>query len=203
LVEVLLAFAFVHLTYRSFKHFTELGRLEGAAGLNFSPGSLMILFTVSVLLLTRRSFEEYGLTWKDWRYHLNIGLFWGVLVVVAAGFIIKLAGIDFDPLHPPDMKRAVVFAVAELVNTFLIALFLMRERSLLRRTPPLAGLIVLTALLSLPLVVAWYFHRPFLRELFTVLWLFFGAGFGEDFFPRLHLVASQSGVWPSLPDLGN
>src|SRR5262249_57944691 len=36
--EVLLAFALVHLAYRSFKHFTELGRLEVGAGLNFSPG---------------------------------------------------------------------------------------------------------------------------------------------------------------------
>jgi hypothetical protein len=84
LIEVVAAFALVHLTYRSFKHFTELGRAESAAGLNFSPGAVMILFTVSVLLLTRRSFEEYGLTRKGWRYYLNLGLFWGVLLVMAA-----------------------------------------------------------------------------------------------------------------------
>jgi hypothetical protein len=58
IVEVLLAFSFVHLAYRSFKHFTELGRLEGTTGLNFSPGTMMILFTVTALLVCRRNFEE-------------------------------------------------------------------------------------------------------------------------------------------------
>ena len=53
IIEVLLAFSLVHLAYRSFKHFTELGRLEGVAGLNFSPGTAMILFTVAMLIVSR------------------------------------------------------------------------------------------------------------------------------------------------------
>lgn len=36
--EVLTAFCLVHLSYRSFKHFTNLGQFEVSAGLNFSPG---------------------------------------------------------------------------------------------------------------------------------------------------------------------
>jgi hypothetical protein len=90
LTEVVLAFSVVHLSYRSFKRFTELGRQEGAAGLNFSPGMVMILFTVAVLLVRRRSFEDYGLTLRGWRYHLNVGLLWGVLVVLAAGVVVQL-----------------------------------------------------------------------------------------------------------------
>jgi membrane protease YdiL (CAAX protease family) len=184
LIEVVAAFALVHLTYRSFKHFTELGRLEGAAGLNFSPGCVMVLFTFALLLLCRRSFAEYGLTLRGWPFHLNIGLFWGLLVVVVAGLIIKLAAIDFDPRQPPGPKRAVVFAVGWILATLLLARFLMRDRSLLGRVPPLASLVVLIALLSLPLFVGWYSHRPVLQVLLTVLWLFFGAGFGEEIFFR-------------------
>jgi len=45
LLEVLAAFVVVHVSYRSFKHFTELGKLEGSAGLNFSTGTTMIVFT--------------------------------------------------------------------------------------------------------------------------------------------------------------
>jgi hypothetical protein len=67
IVEVVLAFSLVHVAYRSFKHFTELGRLEGEAGLNFSPGTAMILFTVATLLVCRRDFAAYGLTLKRWR----------------------------------------------------------------------------------------------------------------------------------------
>lgn len=184
LIEVLLGFAVVHLTYRSFKHFTELGRIEGAAELNFSPGLVMILFTVSVLLLFRRSFEEYGLTLKGWRYHLNVGLFWGLLVAMAAGLIIKLAAIDFDPLKPPGLKRSVVFSVGWVLATLLLAWFFMRERSLLRRVPPQVSLVVLIALLILPLLMGLYSHRQFLQVLLTILWLFFGAGFGEEIFFR-------------------
>jgi membrane protease YdiL (CAAX protease family) len=184
LIEVLVGFALVHLTYRSFKHFTELGRIEGEAGLNFSPGVVMILFTVSVLLLFRRSFGEYGLTLKGWRYHLNVGLFWSLLVVMAAGLIIKLAAIDFDPLQPPGLKRALVFTVGWVLATLLLAWFLMRERSLLRRVPPLVSLVVLIALLILPIFVGLYSHRHFIQVLLTVLWLFFGAGFGEEVFFR-------------------
>jgi hypothetical protein len=61
IAEVLFAFVFVHLAFRAIKQFTSLGRLEGAAHLNFTPGVVMILFTVGVLLLCRRSFPAYGL----------------------------------------------------------------------------------------------------------------------------------------------
>jgi uncharacterized membrane protein len=124
LVEVLVVSVVVHLSYRSFKHFTELGRQEGAAGLNFSTGSVMILFTVAMLLLFRRNFNEYGLTVRGWRYNLNVGLLWGVLTVVAAAVVVRFAPIHFDPHRPPDMMRALVFAVGGLVATFLLVWFL-------------------------------------------------------------------------------
>jgi len=184
LIEVVLAFSFVHLSYRSFKHFTELGRQEGAAGLNFSPGTVMILFTVAVLLVSRRSFEEYGLTLKGWRYNLNVGLLWGVLIVLAAGVVVQFGLVYFDPLHPPDLTRAAVFSSGEVILTLLLVVFLMRERSLVRRVPPFASLLVLVGLVSLPVVLAILFHRGGLNMLLRVLWLFFGAGFGEEIFFR-------------------
>jgi membrane protease YdiL (CAAX protease family) len=183
LCEVLLAFAFVHLAYRSFKHFTELGRIEVAAGLNFSAGTTMTLFTVAVLLLCKRSFPEYGLTLKGWRYHLNLGLLWA-LIVVAAGAVVVLSPIHLDPLRPPDLPRTVVCSLGGLALTLLLALFLLRERSLLRAVPPGVALVVLVGLLLVPVVLAVVFHRPLVNVVLTVLWLFFGAGFGEEVFFR-------------------
>jgi len=58
IIEVVLAFAVVHVAYRSFKHFTALGQLEGAQGLNFSPGTTMILLTLAMILVRWRSFAE-------------------------------------------------------------------------------------------------------------------------------------------------
>jgi membrane protease YdiL (CAAX protease family) len=184
LVEVLVAFVAVHLSIRSFKHFTELGRQEVAAGLNFSAGSMLILFTVLVLLLSRRNRREYGLTLEGWRYNLKVGVLWGLLTVAGGALIVRFAPIHFDPRRPPDMPRAVAFAAGEIVNTFLLLWFLMRERRWLRRIPVLASGFVLLGLLVLPLALAGYSSRPVLPVLLTVFWLFFGAGFGEETFFR-------------------
>jgi membrane protease YdiL (CAAX protease family) len=184
LVEVVTALAFVHLAYRSFKHFTELGQAEGAAGLNFSPGAVMVLFTAASLALCRRSFDDYGLTVKGWRASVNIGLLWGLLFVEVAGLVIKVAGVHFDPLHPPDLQRAIVATVGELLNTVLLLLFLRRDRVLVQRLHPAVSLTLLAAILCIPVIVAVRFDRPVLDVLLSVLWLFFGAGFGEEIFFR-------------------
>jgi uncharacterized protein len=184
IIEVVLAFAFVHLSYRSFKHFTELGRQEGAAGLNFSPGIVMILFTVAMLLLSRRNSQEYGLTLKGWRYDLNVGLLWSALIVLAAGGVVMFGLIHFDPLHPPDLTRAVVFSSGEVIVTLLLVVFLMRERSVVRCVPPFVSFLVLVGLVLLPVILAILLHRGALNVLLRVLWLFVGAGFGEEIFFR-------------------
>lgn len=184
IIEVVVAFSLVHLAYRSFKHFTELGRQEGTAGLNFSPGTTMTVFTVAVLLICRRTFSEYGLAVKGWRYNLNVALFWSVLIVVVAGIAVQTRLVHFDPLHPPDLTRAVVFSSGEIVMTLLLVVFLMRERSLIRCVPPFVSLFALVGLVLLPAVLAILFSRDVLKVTFTVLWLFFGAGFGEEIFFR-------------------
>ena len=58
---------------------------------------------------------------------MNLGLFWGVLFVVAAASIIRLATIHFDPLHPPDLKKSVVGMAGELLNTVLVLWSLQRR----------------------------------------------------------------------------
>ncbi|HEV2972231.1 MAG TPA: CPBP family intramembrane glutamic endopeptidase [Pirellulales bacterium] len=183
-VEVLVAFALVHVTYRAFKHFTALGRLEGDQGLNFSAGAAMILFTVAILLVCRRSFEQYGLTLNGWKTNLNIGLFWGLLFAAAAVVVIRIAQIHFDPLHPPDVKRSVAATIGELVGAFLLLLFLSRGGGAMRRIPVWVSLLVLLGLLSAPTILAMSFHRPVLKATLNSMWLFFGAGFGEEIFFR-------------------
>lgn len=183
ILEVFAAFCLVHLAYRSFKHFTELGRLEVATGLNFSPGTAMILFTVAMLFLGRRNLAEYGLTLKGWRYNLNVGLLWAV-IEVAAGAEVMLSPVHLDPLHPPDLPRAVLCSLGLLTLTLFLVLFLMRERGWVRAVPPAVAFAALLGLLGLPLIVAWCFGRPLPAVVLTVLWLFFGAGFGEEVFFR-------------------
>jgi len=60
----------------------------------------------------------------------------------------------------------------------------MNERRWLWRIPPPVSLLVLASLWSLPLIVAAVRQLPLGNVLLSVLWLFLGAGFGEEIFFR-------------------
>jgi membrane protease YdiL (CAAX protease family) len=184
-VEVLSAFAVVHVTFRALKYFTELGRLEGAARLNFIPGTVMIVFTVFVLLFCGRNLETYGLTMKRWSYNVNIGLLWSVMLVALAGLGLVLTRVHFDPAHPHnDAASRLGGAAFGGVAVVLLVWTSKRQGVVMDRLPPILGVLFVVALLSVPLVVAMYFNQPLGKVLANVGWLFFGAGFGEEIFFR-------------------
>ncbi len=185
LAEVLLAFAIVHVTYRSFKHFTALGQLEGARRVNFSTGATMVLFSLALIGIRRRSFADYGLTLKNWDYNLKVGLLWALLEVMAGALAVAFAPFRVDPLHPPDMARALVFSAAYGVFILLLAVFLMRERRMLTRMPTALAAGIVLGILILPMILALAFERASVGSaVLSTLWLFLGAGFGEEIFFR-------------------
>jgi membrane protease YdiL (CAAX protease family) len=161
-----------------------LGRLEGEAHLNFSPGMVMILFTVCMLFLCRRSFAAYGLTTMRWQEGLKVGLLWGV-VLVAGGALLRWLGVQHLPgSKPPNMIEGVVYGAASLAAVILFAWLWKRQRASPSHVRPVWFVLLLIGLLCVPLAVALYYHRPFVHTLLTVLWLVFGAGCGEEIFYR-------------------
>jgi hypothetical protein len=113
-LEVVTVFALVHVAYRSFKHFTELGHREVAAGLNYSAGAAMILASVALVCLPGRRFRAYGLTLEGWRRHLGTGLLWGVLPVLAAGLVVALGRVPIETGKGPSTVVAAVGAAGSL-----------------------------------------------------------------------------------------
>lgn len=185
LAEVLLIFVSVHVAYRSFKHFTALGQLEGAQRVNFSTGITMIVVALAMIALRRRSFAEYGLNCKNWQYNLKVSLLWVSLEVLGGVLVIVFAPFPFDPLHPPNLARALVFSAAYLFLTSLLAVFLMRERRMLARKSTAFSLLIVAGILSVPMILALAFEMASVKSaLLSTLWLFFGAGFGEEIFFR-------------------
>ena len=184
LAEVAVAFAFVHGCFRAIKQFTTLGRLDVETGLNFTPGVVMILFTVCVLFLCRRSFSTYGLTLARWTAGLKLGLLWGVLLVTGGGLLMLFRVRHQPGSVPPGMKEGIVYGLACLAAVVAFGWLLRRQQPVLSRVP--AGLCValLVGLLCLPLLLAWRYQRPFMRTLLTVSWLVGGAGIGEEVFYR-------------------
>lgn len=74
IVEVLLAFAAVHVGFKAVKQLTAIGARERAAGLNFTSGIVMAAAAVLLIALGRRSWAAYGFAWprlsqtRRWRW---------------------------------------------------------------------------------------------------------------------------------------
>jgi len=186
IIEVVLAFALVHVAYRALKRFTVLG--EWDAQTNFIPGLMMVAFTVTILLLCRRSFAAYGLGTQKWQYHLNLGLACSLVLLAVEAIALAVTRFQFDASKPPDphaplqfMRIAGLAAVA--LPAFIIVLCLIGGRfGIVERIPRAATIPAILALLAVLPLVATYFHRPSMWG--QALWPFLGAGFGEEIFFR-------------------
>jgi CAAX protease family protein len=188
LIEVLAAFAFVHITYRAIKQFTVIGTWEGAAKGNFTPGIVMMVFTALVLLIFRRDFKAYGLTLDRWKENLSLGLCCTVSTLAFGGLGLVLSGFAFDALHPPNPHEPTPWSQLAVVLTFValgsvVALAIVAYSGRLFRGLPAVISVALIAgvLIAVPLA-ANYLDRASVWAL--VLSNFVGAGFGEEIFFR-------------------
>ncbi|HWX22061.1 MAG TPA: CPBP family intramembrane glutamic endopeptidase [Candidatus Binatia bacterium] len=186
ITEVVLAFGLVHVAYRALKHFTVFGQWD--ARTNFIPGLTMVAFTVALLLLYRRSFAAYGLSAKRWSYHLSLGLACSLLLLAVVAVGLAATRVHFDASKPPDphaphqFLRIAGLAVVVLPAFILVLRLVGRRRAIIERIPPIASVSAIFALLAVLPLVAAHFHRPSMWV--QALWLFFGAGFGEEIFFR-------------------
>jgi membrane protease YdiL (CAAX protease family) len=186
ITEVALAFALTHLAYRALKHFTVLGKWD--AQTNFIPGLVMIAVTFALLVLCRRSLTAYGLGTQRWRYHLNLGLACSLMLLAVESVALPITKVHLDAGKPPDPHAPLQYLrIAELavvaLPAFIIVLWLVwRRRGIVERIPLAVTIPAIFALLALLPLVAARFHRPSMW--LQSLWLFFGAGFGEEIFFR-------------------
>jgi membrane protease YdiL (CAAX protease family) len=187
LIEVCMVFALAHVSYRSFKHFTALGRWEGEAGLNYSTGGVLILFAVGMVLLSGRGFGDYGLTIRNGRRDLCIGLLGGLLLACGAALLVTLTPLSPAAFQRPDRAPTLVGGAAALaggaghVLVGLVLLLILRsDRRGVNRWLFVGSVLLLIGLLCVPIV----FDCGPLLALAGLCWLFVGAGFGEEIFFR-------------------
>ncbi len=195
IIEVMFVFVAVHVVFRAIKHFTAWGRLEQTLNVNFIPGTVMILFTLAVLLVCRRSFAAYGISLVRLDQNLKIGLLCGALLVAGVGFLTVL-GVRHQPgVRPPTMMEGVVYGLAGLAAVVLLAYAVARQQSILSRFSVLASVLLFMAVLCLPLMVALHYQRPVGHTLLKVLWLLVGAACGEEIFYRGYIQSRVNGAF--------
>jgi len=195
LAEVTIAFVFVHICYRAIKHFTAVGRIDAESGLNFTPGAVMILFTIATLLLCRRSFSVYGLALARWADGLKHGLLWGLVLIAGAGLLVMFRVHHQAGGPPPAMKEGIAYGLATVAGFLLLARLVRLQALALNRVPTALCAVLLLGLLCVPLLVAWRYHRPLLHTLLTVAWLVIGAAIGEEVFFRGYIQSRLNEVF--------
>jgi len=140
---------------------------------------LWIGIIVLVILLTRRSWTEYGVSAMNWQTNLDIGIkayLVRIIPIVFGGFGAAWLGLD----------TAKIDGVAFVALTWVIALALMVW--VLNHHKPVksgrANIIATLLFLVLPIGVGLALGKLSLVIISTVIWQFVFSGFGEEFIYR-------------------
>ena len=199
IIEVCGVFALVHVCYRAIKHFTVIGQWEGEVGTNFTPGIVMIVFTVAALWLCRRDFQAYGLTFERWQDNLSLGLTCTIVILACGALGLVLSGFELDASRPPDPHERPPWAKLTIAAIFLLAGYIValamafNRRRVFNGIPVVLSIVLIGVLAAVPSVIAAYMQRSLSWP--TVLWLFFGAGFGEEIFYRGYIQSRVDQAW--------
>lgn len=179
---MLAAFALVHLAFRSFMKFTELGRAELSAGLNYSPGLAMVLVTVVMLLLHRRRPAAWGLTPRPLPLNLGAGVLSFVLLA-AAGGVLMACGFGLRPANLTAAGASLIAAVNVVVTVFVLWLLRRQHHSGPRLLAGVSAVIAL-AVVAAPLALAAWRDESIAEVSLHMGWRLIGAALGEEVFFR-------------------
>jgi len=190
IIEVLLAFIIFYLIVWAYGS-TEFADLElDVLRWSYVAGFLMFLIPVSILLLTRRDFESYGLTRKRWKYNLDVGLTCYVVLLIPYGLMLaRILRIHISVTE--DMVGSVITAFGYIIAIYLLLLILRRRESpkepeggTKKQPASTLNLFLLIILLFLPILLGFYLNQLTLKVVSTVIWQFIFSGFGEEILYR-------------------
>lgn len=145
-------------------------------GWSYVSGVLLILVPVAILLLTGRSFSKYGLTLKDWRVGLGVGMKCYLISLVPLGALYLMHRLGYMYTEP---VASVVISMGEATAVYLFLKW-MGKKPLGDKGSPMVDLTVMVILLALPIVVGYMVNRLSLKVASTVVWQFMFSGFGEE-----------------------
>lgn len=154
----------------------------------YVSGLLMLLIPLVIIaLVARRNYAAYGLTLKDWKYNVDVGLTCYPVRMISwvggYGLILLLRTSYMQP------GGAMILSITCLIQIVVI-LFIFRrhdqtgqvERA--SQASPVGNLIVLVVLILFPIILGLFLGKLTLDVVSTVFWQVVFSGFGEELFYR-------------------
>ncbi|HSK67323.1 MAG TPA: hypothetical protein VK888_10360, partial [Anaerolineales bacterium] len=147
---------------------------ETILGWSYTGEILFIAIPALVIWLARRSWADYGVTLKDWKTNLDIGIkayLARVLSVGALGVVLAI-GIGYQSL-----EGGMIVALAELSVIAIVIQVLQKQQTV---EGGKKNLIIMGLILLFPILLGMVLKRLTLLVVSTVFWQFC-SGFGEEF----------------------
>lgn len=197
-LETVVAFAAVHVAYRSLQRFTDYGAWEATHGLNFIPGMVMIAASLGMICLRRKNLSGFGLSVKRWQVDLQIGLTWTLVAIVAGGLLLHLFDIRerFSGRHPPGVG---IGLATLFVKILAVAVFALIYRHNLPEPPRPAfrvlNVIISVLLCATPIFAALWVGASVRQAVLSLVWMGFVAGLGEELFFRGYIQSRVNETW--------
>lgn len=190
LVEVCCVFVTTHVAYRTLQQFTLLGKWERMAGTNFLPGAALFCATLLMMRIGRRDYAAYGLSLRRWRRDLALGVVCSLVLATVAGAALAVSGTTYDPSRPPNPLGPTqwphLLSVTALgMLGLLTVLVCARREERFASISPIASGVLLLVLLATPTLLSLGLGGRV--HALNSLWLFCGAGVGEECFFRGYL----------------
>jgi uncharacterized protein len=177
LLEVLSVFALMVVLRISLGSTSIVQREQQNLGWSYTVPLIWIGVTVLVILLTRRSWAEYGISAKNWQTNLDIGM--KAYLVRFIPIVIGTAGATWLGLNG---LSSVIYRVLIWVIAMALMLWVLHQQKVVKSGR--ANVIVMFLLLLVPIGVALALGKLSLVVLSTVIWQFALSGFGEEFIYR-------------------
>ena len=149
---------------------------------SYIGGALLFIIPLTILFLSKRNFQSYGLTLEHWREDLNFGLIFALITGIflnGMGYMILWKyNIEYT-----EMRGALLLTCCWVAALVVVLSHLRKaEKQYYGGPPPSAGMnfVVLIGLLALPLMIALYAGKDITIIGSTVLWQFIFSGVGEE-----------------------
>ena len=150
---------------------------------------LWIGITVLVILLTRRSWAEYGISSLNWRSNLDIGVkaylvrFLPIVVGTAGAAWLGLSGLG-----------SAAYRILISIIALALMVWVVNRRNEVKSGR--ANVILTCLLLLVPIGVALAMGKLSLVIVSTIIWQFIFSGFGEEFIYRgYYSIPAEPGFW--------